>query len=359
MHVVTGLVQPLFDGPVDIVGDVHGEFRALTRLMQLLGYRPDGTHDERRLFLGDLVDRGHDSPAVIDLVIDLVARGLAQCVLGNHELNILSGRYGHGNGWLLDPPEGTPAETYDSRPADVRRRPDYLRFMEGQPLALENDALRVVHACWHEPSIDTLRVAASATDLAARHRGYDESVISRLAADDILQAALAAERLVFDPLAQGDVTQAAVAPAHAALELARLHGNPIRVLTEGSARPTTTTYFGAGRWRTTERIPWWNTYRDPQPVVIGHFWRGVSTTPGDRYGGFGQDVLAGVAPHDWMGLRHNVYCVDYSVGKRHLARSTRRANDGKLAALRYPEWEVVHDDGAIVAIGPPGVARAE
>ena len=60
----------------------------------------------------------------------------------------------------------------------------------------------------------------------------------------------------------------------------------------------------------------------------------------------------------WMGQRRNVYCVDYSVGQRHLERRERgQAQDefhGKLAALRYPEWEVVHDDGSMVAIGAPG-----
>lgn len=356
---MTGLVQPLFDGPIDIIGDIHGEHDALTRLLQLLGYNPDGTHDDGRrlVFLGDLVDRGHDSPAVLDMVMDLVGRGLAQCVLGNHELNILSGRYGHGNGWLLDAPDGTPAETYESRRADESRRSDYLRFMAEQPLALENEQLRVVHACWHEPSVEALRVGGPTSDLTARSRAFDHATVARLADDEVLQSALAAERFGFDPLAAADVGQSAVAPAHAAAELARQHGNPLRILTEGRARPTTTTYFGAGRWRTTERIPWWNTYREPQPVVIGHFWRAFSTTPGDRYGVFGQDVLAGVAPHDWMGLRHNVYCVDYSVGKRHLERSDRVANDGKLAALRFPEWQVVHDDGATVAIGPPGTPR--
>ena len=51
-----------------------------------------------------------------------------------------------------------------------------------------------------------------------------------------------------------------------------------------------------------------------------------------------------------------MYCVDYSVGQRHLERRDASLGEfhGKLAALRYPEWEVVHDDGSVVAIGPPG-----
>ena len=42
------LIQPLFDGPLDIVGDVHGEIEALRSLMQHLGYDDAGSHPEGR-----------------------------------------------------------------------------------------------------------------------------------------------------------------------------------------------------------------------------------------------------------------------------------------------------------------------
>ena len=69
------LVQQLPDGPIDFIGDVHGELEALQRLLAHLGYRPDGSHAAGRhlVFLGDLVDRGPDSPAVALLVRELVA----------------------------------------------------------------------------------------------------------------------------------------------------------------------------------------------------------------------------------------------------------------------------------------------
>jgi len=41
------IIQPLFDGSLDIVGDVHGEIEALRSLMQHLGYDDDGNHPER------------------------------------------------------------------------------------------------------------------------------------------------------------------------------------------------------------------------------------------------------------------------------------------------------------------------
>ena len=103
---MTSLIQPLFDGPLDIVGDVHGEIDALGALLARLGYAEDGSHPQQRrlVFVGDLTDRGPDSPAVVEKVQGLVESGRAQCVLGNHDLNILLGHRKHGNHWFFGEP---------------------------------------------------------------------------------------------------------------------------------------------------------------------------------------------------------------------------------------------------------------
>jgi Calcineurin-like phosphoesterase len=100
MH--SSLVQSLFDGPFDIVGDVHGEIDPLRSLMRHLGYDEDGNHpDGRRLvFVGDLTDRGPDSPAVVNFVPQLIESSRAQCVLGNRDLKVLLGDKKHDNGWV-------------------------------------------------------------------------------------------------------------------------------------------------------------------------------------------------------------------------------------------------------------------
>lgn len=50
------LIQPLPPGPLDIVGDIHGEYDALCSLMGHLGYDQQGNHPEgRRLDYDDLV----------------------------------------------------------------------------------------------------------------------------------------------------------------------------------------------------------------------------------------------------------------------------------------------------------------
>lgn len=73
-------------GPFDIIGDIHGCAAELESLLGKLGYE-DGTHPSGRtaVFVGDLVDRGPDSPGVLRRVMSMVGSGSALCVPGNHE----------------------------------------------------------------------------------------------------------------------------------------------------------------------------------------------------------------------------------------------------------------------------------
>ncbi len=81
-------------GPFDIIGDVHGCYDELVALLRTLGYEvdadeahPNAFHPEgrRAIFLGDLVDRGPKIPAVLRLVMSMVDRDQALCILGNHD----------------------------------------------------------------------------------------------------------------------------------------------------------------------------------------------------------------------------------------------------------------------------------
>ena len=87
-------------GPFDVIGDVHGCREELQELLVSLGYvlsfeaggravgaaHPEG---RRAVFLGDLVDRGPDSPGVLRLAMGMVAAGTALVVPGNHESKLL------------------------------------------------------------------------------------------------------------------------------------------------------------------------------------------------------------------------------------------------------------------------------
>jgi protein phosphatase len=81
-------------GPFDIIGDVHGCREELVLLLEALGYAVDGDtvrppEGRRAVFLGDLVDRGPDTPGVLRLVMGMVEAGTALCVPGNHDVKLV------------------------------------------------------------------------------------------------------------------------------------------------------------------------------------------------------------------------------------------------------------------------------
>jgi protein phosphatase len=98
--------QPLWNnlkhehGPFDMIGDVHGCREELEALLGRLGYVvSDGAdagpsayrHPEGRkaVFLGDLVDRGPDTPGVLKIAMSMTAAGTALCVPGNHDVKLM------------------------------------------------------------------------------------------------------------------------------------------------------------------------------------------------------------------------------------------------------------------------------
>jgi len=89
-------------GPFDIIGDVHGCFAELAALLGRLGYAVDADSGSARhpqgrkaLFVGDLVDRGPATPAVLRLVMGMTAEGSGLSVAGNHEAKLLRALRGH------------------------------------------------------------------------------------------------------------------------------------------------------------------------------------------------------------------------------------------------------------------------
>lgn len=96
-------------GPFDIIGDIHGCFDELCELLQKLGYTIESVQETEKdfgyniippehrkaVFVGDLVDRGPNSPGVLRLVMSMVNSGVAYCVPGNHDIKLqkfLSGK---------------------------------------------------------------------------------------------------------------------------------------------------------------------------------------------------------------------------------------------------------------------------
>ena len=85
-------------GPFDIIGDIHGCADELQALLAKLGYRIEWFDDRgeravtvfppesrKAVFVGDLVDRGPNSPDVLRIAMSMTAAGTAYAVQGNHD----------------------------------------------------------------------------------------------------------------------------------------------------------------------------------------------------------------------------------------------------------------------------------
>ena len=149
----------------DIIGDVHGCARELEQLLSLLGYEPDAAgayrHPERSLiFVGDLIDRGAGQLRVLEIVKATADAGAAQVVMGNHEFNAIAFNTewpAASDNYLRkhsSKNQRQHAAFLDQVPDEQRRR--YIEWFMTLPLWLDLGDLRVVHACWHEPSIQTV-----------------------------------------------------------------------------------------------------------------------------------------------------------------------------------------------------------
>jgi protein phosphatase len=89
-------------GPFDVIGDVHGCIDELVSLLMALGYQVGYQTDleyprlvaipppgRKAVFVGDLGDRGPDTPAVYQLVMGMARAGHALCVMGNHDYKLM------------------------------------------------------------------------------------------------------------------------------------------------------------------------------------------------------------------------------------------------------------------------------
>ncbi|MET7909712.1 polynucleotide kinase-phosphatase [Streptomyces avermitilis] len=132
-------------GPFDIIGDIHGCAAELESLLGKLGYA-DGVHPGGRtaVFVGDLVDRGPDSPGVLRRVMSMVGSGNALCVPGNHE-----NKYGrHLKGRKVQHTHGL-AETVEQMEGESEEfRTQVREFIDGlvSHYVLDGGRLVVCHA---------------------------------------------------------------------------------------------------------------------------------------------------------------------------------------------------------------------
>jgi len=372
-------IQRLSSAPLDVIGDVHGELEALNQLLDRLGYNRFGVHPEGRklVFVGDLVDRGPDSPGVVEKVSGLFFAKQAQCILGNHELRLLNQINKPDNSWTSQEMSQRALKygwRAPMRVAHALQLRAALTFFYELPVALERSDLRVIHACWDEESIKALpELVGSWSTLFARYRRN----VSRHLKDQGWTRKSVQRLKEQYPLYKGpqEVEPPPYLPELSEYFVTEHNRNPLRVLTQGkqSPLPNETPFWAGGRWQMSDRSPWWRDYQGEVPVIFGHYWRG-------RYGGKSLNdhpsLFRGVEAFDLLGPKQNCFCVDFAVGLRAYERLARRDEiklaieegktppsdvdemwfagerfEGALAAVRVPEegssepWELVFDDG--------------
>ncbi|MFL5329173.1 MAG: polynucleotide kinase-phosphatase [Gemmataceae bacterium] len=146
VEAATMMREPLWNdrradhGPFDIIGDVHGCADELKDLLAALGYQmeltPEPTNsavdevwgnsvyvhpnNRKAVFLGDLVDRGPKILEAVKIARNMVRRGSALCVPGNHDMKLLKKLQGrdvqitHGLANTLAEIDAIPTELRDS-----------------------------------------------------------------------------------------------------------------------------------------------------------------------------------------------------------------------------------------------------
>ena len=153
----------------DIIGDIHGHAEELEALLSKLGYRerqgafrhPEGRH---AIYVGDLIDRGPEQLRAVAIARSMQDAGTATVLMGNHEFNAV--------GWATSDPSapGTYLRKHEN-PAHRRQHEAFLVavgensllhtelvvWMRSLPLWLELEGFRVIHACWHAPSLAVLK----------------------------------------------------------------------------------------------------------------------------------------------------------------------------------------------------------
>jgi protein phosphatase len=138
-------------GPFDIVGDIHGCADELAGLLGKLGYEVDDDRasarhpeDRKAVFVGDLVDRGPDTPGVLRLVMGMVGEGTALCVPGNHDNKLMRAL----NGRKVQVSHGLAESLSQLETCSDEFRAEVVTFLEGlvSHAVLDDGRLVVAHA---------------------------------------------------------------------------------------------------------------------------------------------------------------------------------------------------------------------
>jgi len=273
----------------------------------------------------------------------LIEQGTAQCILGNHELNLMRGDHKHGNGWYYGESEvirkDKGAISFQIHAPDDAFRSEVRAFFDTLPLALVRDDTVVVHAAWQAESVAKLKDLPEGVGVVEAFELFEAATAAQIKEEGI------EDKEVIDLMEQNN--------------------NPIKVLSSGLEGKAAEPFFAGGKMRTLERVKWWETYapaagEEDRLVIIGHFWRRFMDEVDGRVeekhpeGPFlptGADMFPGYRPSDLLGPRKKVMCVDYAAGVRFEERGMELPEGTlgtQLAALRLPERTLHLSDSRVL-----------
>lgn len=133
------------DRQIYAIGDVHGCAAELEKLIKKLSI----DKDTLVVFLGDYVDRGHDSRRTIDLVLELGTRCEVIPLMGNHEamfLDFLERPESVGSGLFILNGGGTTLENYAVGDGGFEVPQAHIDFLKNLKLFHQTDTHFFVHA---------------------------------------------------------------------------------------------------------------------------------------------------------------------------------------------------------------------
>jgi serine/threonine protein phosphatase 1 len=144
-----------------VIGDIHGRCAQLQSLLEML---PRDESSDKLVFLGDLIDRGHDVPGCVNFVYQLCRENPERviCLRGNHEQMLLDFVDDVANLWLT-PVIGSQHTfaQYTGKPLQINTDADFeitrdlisrsvpaehLEFFRNMPLYHEDEYAIYVHA---------------------------------------------------------------------------------------------------------------------------------------------------------------------------------------------------------------------
>jgi hypothetical protein len=295
----------------DVIGDVHGHAEELVELLESMGYRRHaGTYrhaDRTAIFLGDWIDRGPNIRQALQVVRDMVEGGAAQAVLGNHETNALAYATPRSAERMpVTPQDWCRARSERNRTihAETLRQIEpaewasWIDWFRGIPWWLDLGALRCVHACWDDATMQSLVRA-----FGSRWSASPEVIRA-------VHARGSVEAEAFEAILKGREVE-----LPSGVTLADPEGHARKAIRARWYEPADGRTYAQFSLPAREGVPdeplpgdfvasWRHYPPDAPPVIVGHYWLPATENP------------APLAP--------NVACVDYSVAK-----------GGRLAAYRW------------------------